>query len=86
VLRNTSAERLVDPQKQSKMCQRCQVHKAVAKVRIGGASEVLKLCTSCLEAMKTPGHHGGGERRRRGEQRDEGRREEGGHDAGGRVA
>lgn len=55
VLRNTSAERLVDPQKQSKMCQRCQVHKAVAKVRIGGASEVLKLCTSCLEAMKTPG-------------------------------
>jgi hypothetical protein len=55
VLRNTSAERLVDPQKQSKMCQRCHVQKAVAKVRVGGASEVLKLCNSCLEAMKKPG-------------------------------
>jgi hypothetical protein len=55
VARNSSSERLVDPQKQSKMCQQCAVQKAVAKVRVGGSDTVMKLCNSCLEAMKKPG-------------------------------
>jgi hypothetical protein len=46
----------------SKLCQRCKVHKAVAKVRISGSSDTHKLCRACLDALQSsaPGDGGGG--------------------------